>query len=96
MQQNINLMSSNLLTAHYLANHAYLNYPAQMINFGGKYLYKIESSEKQIVFSRSVNPSFQAGFFDISKRKVSLSNVSTVVGQNGWLIWVIEKSSVEH
>lgn len=82
-------MSSNLLTAHYLANHAYLNYPAQMINFGGKYLYKIESSGKQIVFSRSVNPSFQADFFDISKRKVSLSNVSAVVGQNG-----VGKSSI--
>ncbi|WDF68701.1 AAA family ATPase [Sphingobacterium oryzagri] len=82
-------MSLTLLTAHYLVNHAYLNYQGQLINFGGKYLYNIESSEQDIVLSRNINPSFQDGFFDLSEIKVSLSNVSAIVGQNG-----VGKSSI--
>ena len=76
-------MSSNLLTAHFLTNHDYLNYPEQVINFGGRYLYELISAGDEIIFSRQRNPAFQEEFFNISGSHKKLSNVSAVVGQNG-------------
>ena len=80
---------SSILAAHYLEKHDYLNYPAQIINFGGKYLYQLKSDKGDIVVSRKRNNSFQTDFFDISKNRVKVCNVSAIVGQNG-----IGKSSI--
>ncbi|MDO6470240.1 AAA family ATPase [Maribacter sp. 1_MG-2023] len=50
------------------------------LNFGGKYIYKLEEDPKTINITRERNPKYLESFFDESK---TLLNVSAIVGSNG-------------
>ena len=70
------------LAALYLSDHAYLNNEFDMINFGGRYHYSL-SAALPLTITRRPNEQFIDRFFDVSESKISLENVSAIVGQNG-------------
>lgn len=70
---------SSKISAVYFHSHDFLFDSPQIINFGGKNNYSIESSsEKSVVISCKSNPNFIEDFFG-----EDISLVSAIVGENG-------------
>jgi len=79
-----------ILIALILIEHEFLSQKPQVINFGGPYHFSIQKSFKnKIVLAVNSNAKYLDNFYDISKGKVSVSNLSAIVGKNG-----VGKSSI--
>lgn len=66
------------LAAMYIDEHQYLFKEPQMLNFGGKYLYKVEIKDDKVTINRETNENFMEDFYG-----EEIEGVSAIVGGNG-------------
>ncbi len=71
------------IVAIYIDEHDYMFNAPQTINFGGRYLYSFEDTDKGLNVSRAENSQFIEGFFQLTNCDTVLTNISAIVGQNG-------------
>lgn len=73
-----------MLASIYLEEHEYLTNEPQTINFGGRYLYSfIKYDDATLIVRITVNPKYVDNFFNVSKSKCKVENLSAIVGENG-------------
>lgn len=71
------------LAAIYIENHEYLFDKPQTINFGGYYNYEFNSENNLTTIKATVNDQFIENLFDLTKIDIKITNLNSIVGQNG-------------
>jgi predicted ATP-binding protein involved in virulence len=88
------------IAALFIESHAFIKYDFTTVNLGSEYIYELVRTGEEISISRAVNPQFISGFYDVSGSKISIQNVSAIVGQNGvgksTLLDVVRRGFINH